>query len=99
MKRGIIKNNQNNTSRDINSCGIDKIVTAWAEQNWKKSEIDFSERNGRIILKFKAGQEVYILDVADIRNSKINSATVQKAIAKEDKIFSYQMKGTYKRDY
>ena len=96
MKRGIIKNNQNNTSRDINSCGIDKIVTAWAEQNWKKSEIDFSERNGRIILKFKAGQEVYILDVADIRNSKINSAT---AIAKEDKIFSYQMKGTYKRDY
>lgn len=26
--------------------GIDKIMSAWAEQNWKKPELDFSERNG-----------------------------------------------------
>ena len=23
--------------------GVDKIMTAWAEQNWKKPEFDFSE--------------------------------------------------------
>ena len=24
--------------------GVDKIMTAWEEQNWKKPEFDFSER-------------------------------------------------------
>ena len=26
--------------------GIDKIMSAWAKQNWKKPKFDFSERNG-----------------------------------------------------
>ena len=26
--------------------GIDKIMSDWAEQNWKKQKFDFSECNG-----------------------------------------------------
>ena len=39
--------------------GVDKIMTAWAEQNWKKSEFDFSERNDRGTLTLEVGQVVY----------------------------------------
>ena len=35
-------------------------MTAWAEQNWKKPEFDFSERNDRVTLKLEVGQVVYI---------------------------------------
>ena len=31
--------------------GVDKIMTAWAEQNWKKPEFDFSERSDRVTSK------------------------------------------------
>lgn len=34
--------------------GVDKIMTAWAEQNWKKPEFDFSERNERVTLSLKS---------------------------------------------
>ena len=35
-------------------------MTAWAEQNWKTPEFDFSERNDRVPLKLEVGQVVYI---------------------------------------
>ncbi len=35
-------------------------MTAWAEQNWKTPEFDFSERNDRVTLKLEVGQVVYI---------------------------------------
>ena len=34
--------------RDSAGSGVDKIMTAWAEQNWKKPEFDFSERSDRV---------------------------------------------------
>ena len=37
--------------------GVDKIMTAWAEQNWKKPEFDFSERSDRVTLKLEVGQK------------------------------------------
>ena len=40
--------------------GVDKIMTAWAEQNWKKPEFDFSERSDRVTLKLEVGQVIYI---------------------------------------
>lgn len=40
--------------------GVDKIMTAWKEQNWKKPEFDFSERSDRVTLKLEVGQVVYI---------------------------------------
>lgn len=48
--------------------GVDKIMTAWKEQNWKKPEFDFSERSDRVTLKLEAGQVVYIPGAADIRS-------------------------------
>ena len=70
--------------------GVDKIMTAWAEQNWKKPEFDFSERNDRVTLKLEVGQVVYIPGAADIRNSTDNSETdTAKAMSKEDKILAY----------
>lgn len=52
--------------------GVDKIMTAWAEQNWKKPEFDFSERSDRVTLKLEVGQVVYIPGAADIRNENTN---------------------------
>lgn len=70
--------------------GVDKIMTAWAEQNWKKPEFDFSERNDRVTLKLEVGQVIYIPGAADIRNSTDNSETeTAKAMSKEDKILAY----------
>lgn len=65
-------------------------MTAWAEQNWKKPEFDFSERNDRVTLKLEVGQVVYIPGAADIRNKVDNSETEStKDMSKEDKILAY----------
>lgn len=70
--------------------GVDKIMTAWAEQNWKKPEFDFSERNDRVTLKLEVGQVVYIPGAADIRNKMDSSETEStKNMSKEDKILAY----------
>ena len=50
--------------------GVDKIMTAWEEQKWKKPEFDFSERADRVSLKLEVGQVVYIPGVADLRNEE-----------------------------
>ena len=68
--------------------GVDKIMTAWAEQNWKKPEFDFSERSDRVTLKLEVGQVVYIPGAADIRNENTNQAKAM-AVSKEDKILEY----------
>ena len=65
--------------------GVDKIMTAWKEQNWKKPEFDFSERSDRVTLKLEVGQVVYIPGVADIRSETIS----QVAMSKEEKILVY----------
>lgn len=65
--------------------GVDKIMTAWKEQNWKKPEFDFSERSDRVTLKLEVGQVVYIPGVADIRSETIS----QVAMSKEEKILEY----------
>ena len=68
--------------------GVDKIMTAWAEQNWKKPEFDFSERSDRVTLKLEVGQVVYILEASDIRNENTNQEKAT-AVSKEDKIIEY----------
>ena len=70
--------------------GIDKIMTAWAEQNWKKPEFDFSERSDRVTLKLEVGQVVYIPGAADIRNTTENRGNrITKEMSKEDRILDY----------
>lgn len=65
--------------------GVDKIMTAWKEQNWKKPEFDFSERSDRVTLKLEVGQVVYIPGAAYIRSE----TTSQVAMSKEEKILEY----------
>ena len=50
--------------------GVDKIMTAWAEQNWKKPEFDFSERSDRVTLKLEVGQVVYIPGAVDLQTNR-----------------------------
>ena len=70
--------------------GVDKILTAWAEQNWKKPEFDFSERNDRVTLKLEVGQVVYIPGAADIRNStESDEAGTMTIMSKEEKVLAY----------
>ena len=70
--------------------GVDKIMTAWAEQNWKKPEFDFSERNDRVTLKLEVGQVVYIPRAADIRSTTESRKTeTTKTMSKEDKVLEY----------
>ena len=65
-------------------------MTAWAEQNWKKPEFDFSERSDRVTLKLEVGQVVYIPGAADIRNTTENRGNrITKEMSKEDRILDY----------
>ena len=70
--------------------GVDKIMTAWAEQNWKKPEFDFSERNDRVTLTLEVGQVVYIPRAADIRSTmESREPEATKTMSKEDKVLDY----------
>lgn len=68
--------------------GVDKIMTAWKEQNWKEPEFDFSERSDRVTLKLEVGQVVYIPGAADIRNENTDQVD-QMPMSKEEKILDY----------
>jgi predicted HTH transcriptional regulator len=50
--------------------GIDKIMTAWEEQNWKKPEFEFSNRTERVTLNLEVGQVVYIPGATDLRSTQ-----------------------------
>lgn len=70
--------------------GVDKIMTAWAEQNWKKPEFDFSERNDRVTLTLEVGQVVYIPRAADIRSTmESKEPETTKTMSKQDKVLDY----------
>ena len=70
--------------------GVDKIMTAWAEQNWEKPEFDFSERSDRVTLKLEVGQVVYIPGAADIRDTtEGDKAETITAMSKAEKVLAY----------
>ncbi len=72
--------------------GIDKIMTAWAEQNWKKPEFDFSERNDRVTLKLEVGQVVYIPGAADLQaNRQVDLIETDEIgnLSKEQRVMNY----------
>ena len=64
--------------------GVDQIMKAWAEQNWKKPDFDFSERNDRVTLKLEVEQVVYIPRATDIRNENAKQAE-STTVSKENK--------------
>ena len=72
--------------------GVDKIMTAWAEQNWKKPEFDFSERNDRVTLKLEVGQVVYIPGAANLQVDRQVESTETDEIRnlnKEQRVMHY----------
>ena len=69
---------------------VDKIMTAWKEQNWKKPEFDFSFRADRVSLKLEVGQVVYIPGAADLRQKEqISEKNKPLLDEKEDAIMQY----------
>ena len=80
--------------------GIDKILTAWQEQNWKKPEFITEYSPDRVIVKLEVGQVVYIPGAANLRGkgcglksaemtSMIETVTKYNAMSKEEQIVSY----------
>ena len=72
--------------------GIDKIMTAWKEQEWKKPEFDFSVRSDRVSLKLEIGQVVYIPGTADLRKERLEeqkSTDQYSELSKEQKVLLY----------
>ena len=71
--------------------GVDKIMTAWEEQNWEKPVYDISLRSERVTLKLEVGQVVYIPGAADLRKEVRASATITliKLTEKERIIIDY----------
>lgn len=74
--------------------GVDKIMTAWEEQNWEKPMYDISLRAERVTLQLEVGQVVYIPGAADIRKNVLASATIKliKLTDKERLIVEYIQK-------
>ncbi len=66
--------------------GVDKIMTAWEEQNWEKPVYDISLRSERVTLKLEVGQVVYIPGAADLRKDETQEI---RAFDKEQRIIDY----------
>lgn len=72
--------------------GVDKIMTAWKEQNWKKPEFEFSERNDRVTLKLEVGQVIYIPGAVDLQaNRQVASIEIDEMsnLNKEQRVMHY----------
>lgn len=72
--------------------GIDKIMTAWEEQGWKRPEFDFSVRSDRVTLKLEISQVVYIPGTADLRKERLEEqqdAAQYSGLPKEQKVLLY----------
>lgn len=66
--------------------GVDKIMTAWEEQNWEKPVYDISLRAERVTLQLEVGQVVYIPGAADLRREETQEIL---AVDKEQRIIDY----------
>ena len=69
--------------------GVDKIMTAWGEQNWKKPVYDISLRMERVKLQLEVGQVVYIPGAADLKVQISGSAILINLTNKEKLIVEY----------
>ena len=71
--------------------GVDKIMTAWAEQNWKKPEFDFSERYDRVTLMLEVGQVVYIPGAANLQTGRqvVSTVSNESNLNKEQRVMHY----------
>lgn len=66
--------------------GVDKIMTAWEEQNWEKPVYDINLKSERVTLQLEVGQVVYIPGAADLRSEVHEFASEYGKNNKEQKI-------------
>ena len=74
--------------------GVDKIMTAWEEQGWKKPVYDINVKAERVTLQLEVGQVVYISEAADLRKERFYNriqayASYHPAMEKEQVIIEY----------
>lgn len=74
--------------------GVDKIMTAWEEQQWKKPIYDISLKAERVTLKLEIGKTIYIPEVVDFTDDSgtvIESKRIQPT-KKEELLIQYAQK-------
>lgn len=71
--------------------GVDKIMTAWEEQSWKKLIYNLDLKSERVTLQLEVGQVTYIPGAADLRSEVHAAATIAltELTKKERKILEY----------
>ena len=69
--------------------GVDKIMTAWEEQHWKRPVYDISLRAERVTLQLEVGQVVYIPRAADLRSEVCEPNSSIYLTDRERKIVEY----------
>ncbi len=65
--------------------GVDKIMTAWEEQNWEKPVYDISLKTERVTLQLEVGQVVYIPGAADLRREAHSCVSESQTVYLNDK--------------
>ena len=65
--------------------GVDKIMTAWEEQNWEKPVYDISLKTERVTLQLEVGQVVYIPGAADLRREAHSWVSESQTVYLNDK--------------
>lgn len=70
--------------------GVDKIMTAWKNQNWETPVYDISLRSERVTLQLEVGQVVFIPGAADLRSDEPQKTIlISSEIGKEQRIVEY----------
>nr|WP_295257121.1 ATP-binding protein [uncultured Blautia sp.] len=72
--------------------GVDKIMTAWEEQNWEKPIYDISLRAERVTLQLEVGQIVYIPGAADLRKEGKKETPVKVSLNDREQILVEYLK-------
>ena len=65
--------------------GVDKIMTAWEEQNWEKPVYDISLKTERVTLQLEVGQVVYITGAEDLRREAHSWVSESQTVYLNDK--------------
>src|SRR5699024_9931737 len=83
-----------NSTGERAGSGVDKIMTAWEEQGWKKPVYDINVKAERVTLQLEVGQVVYISEAADLRKERFYNriqayASYHPAMEKEQVIIEY----------
>jgi len=72
--------------------GIDKVLSAWKEQNWKEPVFEISYQPERVTVHLEVGQVVYVPGLVDLRKQNTAAARQVEVItdmSNEEKVLDY----------